>query len=1391
MAFAPTRGEKVWQGTIEPKGAQNQDTVTALPIEQTVGALKPGLYIATAWPAGLPATGQVLPTQYFMVSDLGLSAYRGPGSLLIAARSLATAAAAPGIDIALIARNNRELVRVRTDGNGLARFDDSALRNSDGNSTAAIRAYGPAGEFAALKLEDDKDGGAPAAHSDMALIHADRAVYRPGESVNILGLLSNDQGILLAKRPMIMTVVRPNGAVFTSETLSDQGAGSYNFAVTVPLIGSAGTWRIEARTEADGSPIGTSSFDVDEAPQSRLNVTVNADVAVIDPTQNTNISIQTQTPEGQIGYIPGELRVAISAATVPFPAFPGFSFGAVDEASTPVVADPVHFTTDAGGKAGLAIKIKVPPKATRPLEAVIIARVLDAAGRPVEHQVSVPVANQNLLLGVKPAADGLFPAGQSAHFEIIAVSPDGARQEKPNAGWEILRQDWKPSWYFDGRQFSYRPVVRDTHIAGGTLDITANSPAMIDAPGLPQGRYRIEVFDPNGEAISSARFMVGWAVRNAGDPPDMVALKPAKPNYLPGDGLDIFVKPPFESDIVLVPADPEIRDTVIGHVPAAGANMHLSLPRDAGIGMEFLATAAAPPDAAAPGLTRRAFGQILLPADPAPHALDVKLELPATLMPQRTISVPITVSGAGDEQTYVRVALTDERTNAEEVEADLPANPLIARQASQVRAVDNYGRVITPSGLSSGQMTDSDQVAADAPRAAAPKQPQAPLALYSGIVALDKSGKANIPLTLPDYAGQVRVQAVAWSANRSGQAEAALPVRYPLSTTLPLPKFLAPDDHADLTLGLDNMDGPRGEYRVKIHAEGAVTVQDEAEAVFNLAEHEQRTIPVSLQARSPGRGTITLSVKGPDGLAFERHLTLMVEPSAPTLTRHAVAALKPGGMLAIDPALTGGIRPESLTISAAVSGGNDLDLGGIARELVAIDPVSAARIVDAATPFFAPAPLLQSFALDTAGSSPAVRLEDAAELLAAYQGGDGGFSQFGAGPSNPWLTAYVADFLSRAKSGGAAISDVILGQALNYLALHAEPPAEPGTDGGGAPAYSQHALAVAAYANRVLAANDRLNLFQLRYFSDRFLSQIRTPVAVAFIASSFASLGEKATAAAAFARAAALPVDPVDPEIFGSDLRDQALLTAVMAESGAAAAPSVTAMAAKTASIAAAHRQFSAQEASWLLRAGIAQPQAEARIKLKIGDKTIDQNTALALPAAASLPAIKNQGDTAVRVAITVSGGPAQGEIKDAAGYEIQHWLFDTSGKAVDPATMRQGDLAIVVMTGRFTGQGDAYPLVRDPLPAGWDVEAAEITDPANRYPWLKDLTGASSVIVANGQYVAIPRLTGERREFKIAYVIRAAVRGQFALPGTLIEDRIQPALSARVAAGRTKIDAP
>jgi uncharacterized protein YfaS (alpha-2-macroglobulin family) len=305
---------------------------------------------------------------------------------------------------------------------------------------------------------------------------------------------------------------------------------------------------------------------------------------------------------------------------------------------------------------------------------------------------------------------------------------------------------------------------------------------------------------------------------------------------------------------------------------------------------------------------------------------------------------------------------------------------------------------------------------------------------------------------------------------------------------------------------------------------------------------------------------------------------------------------------------------------------------------------------------------------------------------------------------------------------------------------------------------------------------------------------MRTPVTLGLLAGAFAALDDKNSAAALFARAGAAPGSILAPDLYASELRDQAMLAALMAESGAVAQPLVGSALGKAAATASARRQFNAQEAAWIFRAQSATTPGGGSASLKIGDKISQQGGTVSFVTrpgdGPGLPPIKNQGDGPVRLSITVTGVPNAAD-SPAQGLEIQRSVFDMAGKPVEPATVHQNDLLVVVLTGHYTGQGDAHPVVIDPLPAGWTVAAATLTDPTGRYPWLKDLTAASAALVENGRYIAAPVLAGEHHEFKLAYVVRASVRGQFAAPGTMIDDMVQPALSARLGGSKTKIDAP
>ena len=116
-------GLPVWQGELAVDNSPlNQDVTTAFPVDQAVGDLKPGVYVMVAQPKEMKGADNYdsLATQWFIVSDLGLSSFSGNDGIHVFVNSLATTDAKNGIDVQLVSRGNEVLATRKTDPSGHA-----------------------------------------------------------------------------------------------------------------------------------------------------------------------------------------------------------------------------------------------------------------------------------------------------------------------------------------------------------------------------------------------------------------------------------------------------------------------------------------------------------------------------------------------------------------------------------------------------------------------------------------------------------------------------------------------------------------------------------------------------------------------------------------------------------------------------------------------------------------------------------------------------------------------------------------------------------------------------------------------------------------------------------------------------------------------------------------------------------------------------------------------------------------------------------------------------------------------------------------------------------------------------------------------------------------------
>src|SRR4029078_4933876 len=199
--LANRRGGLVWKGEMSVERMLNADVTTAFPVEQAVGTLMPGVYVMVAEATGAPREEYAsLATQWFIVSDLGLTAFSGNDGVHVLVPSLESAQPKGGLEVRLLSRGNEVLATRRTDADGHVQFEANLARGegalspalpvaADGNSDYAFLNL----KGAALDLTDRGVGGRLAPAGLDAFVYTERGVYRSGETVQVAALFRDPQ----------------------------------------------------------------------------------------------------------------------------------------------------------------------------------------------------------------------------------------------------------------------------------------------------------------------------------------------------------------------------------------------------------------------------------------------------------------------------------------------------------------------------------------------------------------------------------------------------------------------------------------------------------------------------------------------------------------------------------------------------------------------------------------------------------------------------------------------------------------------------------------------------------------------------------------------------------------------------------------------------------------------------------------------------------------------------------------------------------------------------------------------------------------------------------------------------------------------------------------------
>ncbi|MDI7861986.1 alpha-2-macroglobulin family protein [Rhizobiaceae bacterium n13] len=1388
-------GEVVWQGKIDITPELNREVVTSFPVDEALHDRKPGIYVLTA--SATNARNQdwdAKATQWFVVSDIGISTYAGTDGLNVFARSLAGAKPMAGVELQLVARNNEILGVATTDADGRAAFTAGLTRGTAGMVPAVITAKSGPDDFvfldmtrAGFDLSDRGVTGRTAPGAIDVLAWTERGIYRAGETVHAAALARDINGVAIENLPLTFVFTRPDG-VEDRRMVSDGGRiGGHALDLALQDNAMRGTWSMQIFTDPKGTAIADQQFLVDDFVPDRVEFDLTSATREIEPDKPATIDVDGRFLYGAPAAgleLEGEVAIRPTRTR---PTHAGYVFGLADEDAGEESRIPLNDLSalDDNGLSSFEVTLVDLPATTQLLDADITVRMREAGGRAVERKLTLPIAPQGPMIGIKPEFSGALAENSVARFHVATIAGDGTKLPMQQLSWKLIAVERNYQWYRDGSSWRYEPIVSTKQVEAGKLDTTADGGEIAVPVGWGRYRLEIETGNINGPA-SSVEFDAGWYVAaTSTETPDGLEIALDKDSYAVGDVARLKVSPRFAGELMVAVGTETLIATKTASIPAEGGEIELPVTADWGAGAYVTATLFRPGEAQESRMPMRAIGIKWLAVDPGGRKLAVSFDAPDKTLPRQPLEVALKVDGAGaEEDAYVTLAAVDVGIlKLTRYEPPDPESWYFGQRQLGLEIRDLYGRLIDGSLGATGRLRtggDGGQM----PMQGSPPTEKL-VAFFSGPVKLDGDGRVTVRFDIPQFNGTARLMAVAWTKTGVGHAVKDVIIRDPVVVTASLPKFLAPGDHAQLRLDIANTDAPAGDFQLQVTTNGMVTVAQQGPSqTLRLEQGGRQNITLPLTGGEPGNGQVTVSLANASGLSLKQSLSIPVRPAALPITQRQVVSVAPGSGVTVDSELLADSLLPGASISVNVTRSAAFDIPALLMTLDRYPYGCTEQTTSRALPLLYVGDLSRKAGLAEDGEIRG-RVQEAIYRVLANQSSAGSFGLWSPGSGDLWLDAYVTDFLTRAREQKFDVPDAAMVQALENLqnSLSYETNvADRGSE--------------IAYALYVLARNRKAAISDLRYYADTMLDRFPTPLARAHIAAALALYGDGERSQAIFADSLDMSTGLVNVSLarsdYGSSLRDDAAVLSLAAESRPVP-PIVPELSRLVARQWDATTYTSTQEQAWMLLAARAIQTGDQDIRLNVNgaERTGAYAARITGDAITAHPVtIRNEGDNPISAVVTTIAAPAQPLNAGGDGFTITRSYYTLAGEEVNISEARQNERYVVVLNVAPANDWPSRILITDLLPAGFEIDNPNLVNSAglSNFDWIGEVQAAHTEFRYDRFVAAFNRDGGDASDITLAYVVRAVTPGTYDLPAASVEDMYRPQFSARTATGRMEV---
>lgn len=844
------------------------------------------------------------------VSDLALTVRKTKSKYIVWVTSFTSGRPVKDVDVTLYSKANIPVAKGRTDVGGLC----ECVKISDDEPFAVVadRADGTDTSFMAIcpssqVNENFASGFRPAYLEEnevSAFAWTERGIYRHGEKIFFHALLRNGDFAAPKAMPVEILVKRPGGRVYFRKTvLSDECGAVFLDEVGIPDGQPSGSWIFELKIPgADGPVLAKRTVKIEDFAPPQIRTKVLADKSLKPGDFAFEISAEHLYGGPASGLMCDGAVVFEDAPFAPAD-WKGWRFGDANRALKPNFRMLNKTTLDGNGKAKIFAPLfkdtGLPADAIR---ATVQGTVFEDGGRPATSRDTAILHYYPYYIGTTLKNWVKLPDDGVIEMSVACVAPNGKRFGEPkNLTATLIRIDNVYTYESRGSVSSWKcERVRTTVAEDLKVATKADGDTHFKLPALACGDYELEIADADSEVKYSSTFYASdWgdeSVRASLGNPSSVTLTADKNFYRPGDKPKIRVKSPFTGKallgvfredliytevVTLTNATTEIELRAVDAKCAPNIDVSLSVVHGVSEKTNHLAA--------------RAHGEIALSVRRAENEIDVKVDAKRS---GRKLDVTLEAPGAA---TAV-VTVVDEGINI--LTGEKTPDPIAAfcsLREGEKYLYDLYNRLLPvadegalgASGLKTGGDAGAHLLGRVSPVGSRRFKP---LSIWKKSVPV-KDGKADVSFNLPEFAGEVRVTAVAYSKTAVGAASGQFKVAPKLVVQPDAPRFVAPGDEFTVTLPMTNRSGKDGDVAYKIY-----TIFDgkfEKAKPFQTGEifvkkDCTKTLPFSVTAPAkPGHIKLVFETSGL-GENHHHEIELPVRPATAWRATSGVEVLKSG-----------------------------------------------------------------------------------------------------------------------------------------------------------------------------------------------------------------------------------------------------------------------------------------------------------------------------------------------------------------------------------------------------------------------------------------------------------------------------------------------------------------